>query len=423
MTEFLEPEKIYNNYIDGNISKGVAADLLITLIENSDFYMKRIESLEIIDKIGLRTEKIFKTLENWVVSDEMQLVRAVALRVLANLFPQNNIDTLKWLFNTIKHADEYKSHLMFATLIDLLYWCEEKYLRDFRSEVIKKLKPIVQNYVEEGVISNEAVFLALFEIQNGTIKIQKVNTEDFQQLNASEHMYFSINNAGHIVGIYIRGNILFIPQYLYYLKYLEELELIGTFITFIPESIGKLEALKVLNLSWNYIKSIPNSIGSLLYLKQLKLTHNKIQTIPESFGSLTSLESLNLGHNKLNRFPESICLLRNLKSLYLYRNKIETIPFSIKKLYSLKKLDLWNNNIQTLPELIGELTSLKILNLGHNKIQKIPNSISSLHLIKKLDLRFNNIEDIPESLTSPAWLKKMILEGNKIKNLSIFKDR
>ena len=61
MTESLEPNKIYNNYIDGNISKEVASDLLITLIENSDFHMNRIEGLEILEKIGLRSEKIFKT--------------------------------------------------------------------------------------------------------------------------------------------------------------------------------------------------------------------------------------------------------------------------------------------------------------------------------------------------------------------------
>ena len=422
MTAYLEPERIYTDFINENLSKEVATDLLIIFIENSDFHMRRIESLEMIDKIGLRTEKLFKTLENWVVSDEMQVVRAIALKVMARLFPSKILDTLKWLFNTIKTANEYKSHFMFAMLIDLLYWSEDEYLKDFKGDLIKKLKPIVRNYAQEGVMQKEAVFLALFEIQCGSSKINKVTREKFCQDGSNGLLNYRINDAGHIIGINIKCNILFIPRYLYKLNYLEELELTGNFITLIPESIGYLDSLKVLNLSWNYIKSIPKSIGSLSYLKKLNLTHNQIQKIPDSFSLLTSLKELSLGHNRLNMIPDSICLLKNVESLYLYRNSLEKIPDSIGALNSLKVLDLWNNNIQVLPESIGELHLLETLKLGHNKIQTIPKSISSLQSIQKIDLRFNNIKELPESLTSPTWLKKLVLEGNKIKNLNISKE-
>jgi len=423
MTAYLEPERIYTDFINENISKEVATDFLIIFIENSDFHMRRIESLEMIDKIGLRTEKLFKTLENWVVSDEMQVVRAIALKIIVWLFPKKSVDTLEWVLSTIKHANEFKNHFMFATLFDLIYWSDEKYLSPFRSDIKEKIDPFIQKYVKEGVILNEAVFLALFEIQYGNIKIRKVENDEFQQINSNEHLYYRINDSGNILGIYITGRILFIPEYLYELKFLEELELKSTFITTIPESVGELISLKALNLGWNHIKTIPDSIKSLLFLKNLNLCNNKIKKIPNSISSLRSLEKLELSHNKLKSIPDSIGALKNLTTLYLCRNKIDIIPDSIISLNSLKLLDLWNNNIQILPDSIGELNSLETLNLGHNKIQAIPNSISYLQSIQKIDLRFNYIEELPESIASPAWLEKLVLEGNKIKNLNISKDR
>jgi len=423
MTEFLDPDKIYSNFINDNISKEEATDLLITFIENSDFHMKRIESLEMIDKIGLRTEKVFKTLENWVVSDEMQVFRAIALKVMVRLFPSEISDTLQWLFNTIKAVNEYKSHFIFAMLTDLLYWSEDNHLKDFKKELIQKIKPIIRNYTQEGVVQSEAVLLALFEMQCGNYKLNKIISENFYQDEITDYLNYTINNAGHIIGIKITCNILFIPRYLYKLNYLEELELPGNYITLIPESIRYLKSLKVLNLSKNYIKSIPKSISTLINLKILNLAHNQIQKIPDSFSLLISLMTLNLGHNKLNLIPDSICLLKNMESLYLCSNNLEKIPDSIGDLNSLKVLDLWNNRIQFLPESIGALHSLEILKLGHNKIQIIPNSISSLQLIQIIDFRFNNVKDLPESLTTSTWLNKLVLEGNKIKNLNISKDR
>lgn len=416
MSEFFGPDKIYDNFTNNCLNKKDAADMLITFIENSDDYMLRIEALEIVEKIGLKTKKIFKILENWVVSDEMQIFRAIALKIIADLFPKKSIDTLKWVLSTIKQANEYKTHFIFATLFELVYWTHENYLSNFRKEVKEKLDPFIQSYVKEGVVLHEAVILALLEIQYGNIKIRKRELKDFLQITSNEHLYYTINDSGHIIGIYITGRILFIPQNLYELRFLEELELRGTLITSIPKSIDKLTSLKILNLGGNHIKEVPDTIGIFSELKKLNLSNNKIQEFPDAISSLISLEELDLHQNYIKSIPDSIGSLKNLTSLYLCQNKITIIPDSIASLTKLKILDLWNNNIRKLPELVGRLKSIEYLSLGHNKIQKIPNSISSLPSIKKIDLRFNNIRILPESLISPTWLKILVLEGNKIKN-------
>ncbi len=419
MIDYLKPEEIYSNMSNGNLSKKDAMDLIITLIENNDYHMIRIEALEVLEQIGLKNKKLFKILENFVVSDEMQLVRAIALRMLSQFFPKKSIDALNWICQSDKSPIDHNSHISFAIMYDLLGWSDKAPLKGIKNELSSKLKPYVQNYINEGVVSEEAILLALLEVQHGTIKLNLVESNKFRHLGQDELLHYKINEIGNVTGIYIGKNIYFIPQHIYLLQHLEEFQLSGNFVTIIPESITQIRSLKILDLGWNYIKLIPDSIGSLLSLNELKLNNNKIQVIPNTIGLLKSLEIINLGDNKIKCIPDSLGLVKKLTSLDLHKNNIEKIPESISKLSSLKKLDLWHNKIESIPDSIENLKSLEILNLGHNKIEIIPESIKSFTSIKNLDLRFNNIKEIPYSLSSSSvWLDKLILEGNNIKNIS-----
>ncbi len=419
MIDYLKPEEIYNNVSNGSLSKKDATDIIITLVENNDYHMTRIEALEVLEQIGFKSKKIFKILENWAISDEMQLVRAVALRILSQFFPKKCIDALNWICQTDKSPADHNSHIIFAIMYDLLGWSDIAPRKKIKCELSSKLKPYVQNYINEGVVSGEAILLALLEVQHGTIKLNIVKNNEFRYMSQDELIHYKINESGNITGIYIGKNIYFIPQHIYLLQHLEEFQLSGNFITIIPESITQIRALKILDLGWNYIKFIPDSIGKLVSLKELRLNNNKIQVIPDTLGSLKSLEKINLGDNKIKIIPDSIGLVKKLTSLDLHKNNIEKLPETISKLSSLKKLDLWHNRIESIPDSIENLKSLEILNLGHNIIEIIPESIKSFTSIKNLDLRFNNIKELPYSLSSSSvWLDKLILEGNNIKNIS-----
>ena len=55
MSDKLTPGKVYNDLTNGITSKKEASELLMTLIENSDYYAARIEGLEILRKISLKS--------------------------------------------------------------------------------------------------------------------------------------------------------------------------------------------------------------------------------------------------------------------------------------------------------------------------------------------------------------------------------
>ena len=82
----LTPHAIYNDLKNNFIDKVSAVDLLITLIENVDNITTRIDSIEILERINIRSKKVFKTLENLIVSDSSENIRMAAIPTLKTLF-------------------------------------------------------------------------------------------------------------------------------------------------------------------------------------------------------------------------------------------------------------------------------------------------------------------------------------------------
>jgi len=60
MKNFLSPDRIYSNVENGELSKAIAAELLISLIEGSDNPTTRAESINISEKLKIHDQKIFK---------------------------------------------------------------------------------------------------------------------------------------------------------------------------------------------------------------------------------------------------------------------------------------------------------------------------------------------------------------------------
>ncbi|MFX1256963.1 MAG: hypothetical protein ACFFAN_03825 [Promethearchaeota archaeon] len=96
MTETFSLEKILNNIATGNLNKITAAEILISFIENCNDIGTRVKSLEILEKINLKNEYIFKILENLLISDENAAVRVTAFKILIHNFPEKGKVPLKW---------------------------------------------------------------------------------------------------------------------------------------------------------------------------------------------------------------------------------------------------------------------------------------------------------------------------------------
>ena len=97
MKESLTPEKIQRDVSTGDLGKENAAELLISLIEGSDNIQIRVESIKALEKINLQSEKIFKILENYLISDENVVVRALVAEFIINNFPEHGQSALTWV--------------------------------------------------------------------------------------------------------------------------------------------------------------------------------------------------------------------------------------------------------------------------------------------------------------------------------------
>ncbi len=211
-----------------------------------------------------------------------------------------------------------------------------------------------QEYIQEGVIEEEAWILALLEMFVG------VDFYEYKKgINLSHcHGLYKLNDSGHIVHLSIdqfelSDRMFIIPEQLFRLKFLESLN-INCSIKSIPSSIYKLKHLKHLSLVWNKIEKIPDSLGELRNLESLNLSDNKIKSIPNSIKNLKSLEYLTLSNNKISHIPDSIGELINLKELTLDRNQIHVIPESLAKLNNLEVLCLSDNPIHHFPDKLKE---------------------------------------------------------------------
>ena len=165
--------------------------------------------------------------------------------------------------------------------------------------------------------------------------------------------------------------------------------LFGVEMKNIPETLFKLKNLEELNLAYNKIEILPEKIGELKSLKELELSLNNLTHLPASLGNLTSLEIISLEQNKLEKIPETMGNLERLRELNLNENNLQSIPTSFGNLKSLIKLELKSNQLNNIPEEIGNIKSLKSLILGSNRLKVLPWSIWSLKNLNYLYLENN----------------------------------
>ncbi|MHA2129390.1 MAG: HEAT repeat domain-containing protein [Promethearchaeota archaeon] len=180
----LTPKAIYEDYVNKDLDKPFAIDLLLTLIDNTENINTRIESVEILDKIHLDDEKTFRFLEHLLISDLNEDIRSLTCRVLENHYSDKALDPLKWalehekslncietIISTMIKIDNEKSKSILITKLTGLYNTKNF---NFLNEVLRKKN--IGNYPIEdiGEILIDCYVISFLKTKFGYFKF-KVN--------------------------------------------------------------------------------------------------------------------------------------------------------------------------------------------------------------------------------------------------------
>ncbi len=317
MKESLTPEKIQKDLSTGDLVRENAVELLISLIEGSDNIEIRVESIKTLENLNVQSEKIFKILENYLISDENAIVRASVAKYIIHNYLEYGLSALRWAIH----------HERSPLVLNLFFNSMEK----FDSPQLKLMKKDLINWNDQfstkiGVVPQESKFFLDLEV------------------------------------LFAKGKRNYVIDPFSY-KHFETLSDIKNGEPWLAIKDRHVEILNFNYFNWKFIKNNTDIVNSLSKLQDLdvylcslrKYTHNDvvISSIPESIGSLIYL-----------------------KKLTLRRIGLKKLPFSLKKLTQLKELDLSYNQLKEIPQFITSLNALEKLNIKHNIVQSIPEPLS-----------------------------------------------
>lgn len=161
-----------------------------------------------------------------------------------------------------------------------------------------------------------------------------------------------------------------------------------------PSLQSHSSTLLTATLSYNNFDDIPDVLFSLHELQNLNMIYNSVSVIPQSISSLTNLTHLYLSHNNIFSLPDSFTACKSLNTLCLDNNHLSNIPSSIQKLQSLLTLELHHNCLQYFQVFEGGFKYLKYLSLHFNRLQVLPEAFQQLlNQLETCTLRCNPFPD------------------------------
>ena len=253
--------------------------------------------------------------------------------------------------------------------------------------------------------------------------------------------------GGNLLTLYGEG-LGEIPDEVFGLSQLEELELRDNQIRVVSDRIRELPNLKRLSLRGNPIKRVPDVPGLVLdwttYLRcKERLSRenilgmsvitggeqNTIEEVPEpsrltELTKLPNLRELSVGLDwiasqvplgipeptrEVAHFIDSIGELDTLESLTVFGVLLGEFPSGIRRLKSLRFLNLSGAGIREVPDWISELQQLSELLLFLDELSELPDSLSALSSLRYLNLDDNRFSEIPEVLWRTKSLSQLEL--------------
>jgi len=313
MEKFLSPDTIYSGLKNKEISKNIAVDQLISLIEGSNIPKIRSESISILDKLSISEPKIFKIIENSLLSDESPTVRSSAVNLIGHHFLKEGIDTLTWV---IQHD---KSPLAIKAIIDLNLNLANTHLKSLKKELDDYLEKIA---LALGIDHNEAKFIL-------DLEGKFAYTEEKYELELGSYKLFSKLKDPKLGESWLtikKQHIEVLSFNFFNWRYLKQNPSMLDSLSNLQDPLVYLNMLRKYHLSHIKDFEIPKSISRLTKLKKLNLSRNNIRFLPKSLFSLSKLKYLDLSHNMLSEIPKEITILKFLDTLRIHNNQISEIP-------------------------------------------------------------------------------------------------
>jgi len=424
----LSPKEIYGDFIQKNLDRSKASELLISVIENPfevDTHT-RISSIKFLGLIDSREKKIYFFLENLLISDLNDLVRGNAASIIISNFPDNAFEPIQWALKHEKSeaciiliikALEKTDNLNLKSLLKNLKYIKfkEKFVFPFGTNQIINLS---SNNIEK--ISDVIGLGKLNNLQKLYLDFNRIHEiEDLDSLDNLKSLHFQWNNIGEIKGLdklekleylYLNNNEISKIKGIQNLFNLKSLMIYDNQITEI-ENLEHLSKLEILNLRNNGITEI-KGLDSLKNLKRLDLSNNRITKI-EGLDHLENLEFLDLSYNQISEI-QGLDNLGNLKFLDLRNNRIKTVT-QLKILKQLRHLYLGFNRIS-----INNNSEIDKLGIEQNNFSNSPFDFfysykSRMNLDNKRSLEISDIKFMPELFKSPSILEELKLINNPIK--------
>ncbi|ORX78634.1 hypothetical protein BCR32DRAFT_294925 [Anaeromyces robustus] len=164
---------------------------------------------------------------------------------------------------------------------------------------------------------------------------------------------------------------------------------------------NKIYSLSINNQ--NFSNGIPETIFSVTSLKELNLVNNTITSVPQKIEKFKKLIKLDISTNKLRNLPKNIEKLNNLKNLTLDNNCLESIPNFIDQ----RKIEVTfeNNSIDkcvTLPVLRVETPDRVEITSKENWITNTTISISNA---KNEEWNFKAVKTSIRGRGNTTWQK------------------
>jgi Leucine-rich repeat (LRR) protein len=260
----LNPNTIFEKILKNKINKREGVRYLISIIEKSDNYSARMESLEILHRLQPYDENIFKIFENCLISDEYDEIRIVSAKIVIDSYLQEGFKCLKWaILND-------KSSKLLRTLEKSLWEQKNSQYKTLYQIYLQRLELIAEKL---DLVSEEIPFL--LEIEFNLSNYNSINWNSTSKLIYDEDIMFHIQDH-HVTELSISLRD-YIPSSINLLKNLINLNLSCNNLTDLPDTINEFTNLKTLDLSWNDFKVVPDILSELKLIGKINFQNNLVQ--------------------------------------------------------------------------------------------------------------------------------------------------
>lgn len=294
----LNPQTVLENYNNSSIDKSTATKLLTSIIENYDEENFRLEAINILNTLKIKSKTLFEFFENLLLSDSSEVIRNAAAKYVNTNFLEISLPVFRWV---IQHETSY--HCL-VTVVNSLVKIQTSEAKSILLEQIKKIKDTKYLNVDKG-FGNKKYRKAL----KSYFKRNLINKLSLEQLVAILINFLTIKNL-----------IEEIPNAYFELD--EKLLLIDKL------DLSDYLEFEVKGTPWgwkNNIRSLSQITGlsNLKHLKTLDLSNNQIGDL-EGINELENLTHLVLPNNQISDLKnlEYINQLTNLQFVDLCGNDI-----------------------------------------------------------------------------------------------------